>query len=155
MTIAVLEIDLGKTPCSVVGLDRKGAVVLPRRLRRTLLPRFIERHPSCIIGMEACCGAHHLGRQISEMQHYVRLMPPEYVKPYVKSHKNDDLDAEAIAEAASRPTMRFVAIKSEARLDIQTLHRARARLVGERTDQSAFAVPSMTAASAARPCSPA
>jgi transposase len=133
MTIAVLGIDLGKTLCSVVGLDRKGAVVLRRRLRRSSLPKFVEKQPSCIIGMEACCGAHHLGRQFREMQHDVRLMPPEYVKPYVKSHKNDDLDAEAIAEAASRPTMRFVAIKSEEQLDIQTLHRARARLVGERT----------------------
>lgn len=84
--------------------------------------------------MEACCGgAHHLARQFAALGYDVRLMPPEYVKPYVKSHKNDDRDAEAIAEAATRPTMRFVPIKSEEQLDVQTLHRARERLVGTRT----------------------
>jgi transposase len=133
MTIAVLGIDLGKRLCSVAGLDERGAVVLRRRLRRPSLFAFVERLPPTIIGMEACCGAHHLGRQFSAMQHDVRLMPPEYVKPYVKSHKNDDRDAEAIAEAASRPTMRFVPINAEAQLDTQTLHRVRERLVGERT----------------------
>src|SRR5262249_52221219 len=84
------------------------------------------------VAMEACCGAHHLGRQIAEQGHRVRLMSPEYVRPYVKAQKNDDRDAEAIAEAATRPTMRFVELKSEAQLDMQTLHRARDRLVGER-----------------------
>src|SRR3712207_5152632 len=83
--------------------------------------------------MEACCGAHHLGRRLRDQGHTVRLMSPEYVRPYVKAHKNDDRDAEAIAEAATRPTMRFVALKSEEQLDMQTLHRARDRLVGERT----------------------
>jgi transposase len=83
--------------------------------------------------MEACCGAHHLGRQLAAQGHEVRLMSPEYVRPYVKAQKNDERDAEAIAEAATRPTMRFVAIKSEAQLDMQSLHRARERLVAERT----------------------
>src|SRR3954464_12988798 len=83
--------------------------------------------------MEACCGAHHLGRELASFGHEVRLMSPEYVRPYVKAHKNDDRDAEAIAEAATRPTMRFVALKSEAQLDVQTLHRVRDQLVGERT----------------------
>jgi transposase len=83
--------------------------------------------------MEACCGAHHLGRLIVNQGHQVRLMSPEYVRPYVKAQKNDDRDAEAIAEAATRPTMRFVELKSEEQLDVQTLHRARDRLVGERT----------------------
>jgi transposase len=83
--------------------------------------------------MEACCGAHHLGRQLAAQGHEVRLMSPEYVRPYVKAQKNDDRDAEAIAEAATRPTMRFVALKSEAQLDVQSLHRARDRLVGQRT----------------------
>jgi transposase len=83
--------------------------------------------------MEACCGAHHLGRILRSQGHEVRLMSPEYVRPYVKAQKNDDRDAEAIAEAATRPTMRFVELKSEAQLDMQTLHRARDRLVGERT----------------------
>src|SRR5712671_4069070 len=84
--------------------------------------------------MEACCGAHHLGRVLRSQGHTVRLMSPEYVRPYVKAQKNDDRDAEAIAEAASRPTMRFVELKSEEQLDIQTLHRARSRLVAERTN---------------------
>jgi len=82
--------------------------------------------------MEACCGAHHLGRLFAAHGHDVRLMSPEYVRPYVKAHKNDDRDAEAIAEAASRPTMRFVELKSEEQLDIQTLHRLRSRLVAAR-----------------------
>ena len=86
-----------------------------------------------IIAMEACCGAHHLGRIFATQGHEVRLMSPEYVRPYVKSQKNDDLDAEAIAEAAMRPTMRFVEVKSQAQSDIQALHRARERLVSERT----------------------
>src|SRR5215469_14887588 len=89
--------------------------------------------PACVVAMEACCGAHHLGRVLAAQGHDVRLMSPEYVRPYVKAQKNDDRDAEAIAEAASRPTMRFVELKSEAQLDMQTLHRARDRLVGERT----------------------
>jgi transposase len=83
--------------------------------------------------MEACCGAHHVGRAAEAHGHQARLMPPEYVRPYVKSQKNDDRDAEAIAEAATRPTMRFVALKAEAQLDVQALHRVRERLVGERT----------------------
>jgi transposase len=83
--------------------------------------------------MEACCGAHHLGRLLLAQGHQVRLMSPEYVRPYVKAQKNDDRDAEAIAEAATRPIMHFVEVKSEAQLDMQTLHRARDRLVGERT----------------------
>ena len=83
--------------------------------------------------MEACCGAHHLGRILRAQGHEVRLMSPEYVRPYVKAQKNDDRDAEAIAEAATRPTMRFIELKSEERLDLQTLHRVRDRLVGQRT----------------------
>jgi transposase len=83
--------------------------------------------------MEACCGAHHLARLMQAQGHQVRLMSPEYVRPYVKAQKNDDRDAEAVAEAATRPTMRFVEVKTEAQLDMQTLHRARDRLVGERT----------------------
>jgi transposase len=89
--------------------------------------------PDCVMAMEACCGAHHLGRQLREQGHDVRLMSPEYVRPYVKAQKNDDRDAEAIAEAATRPTMRFVDLKSDEQLDMQILHRARDRLVGERT----------------------
>ena len=83
--------------------------------------------------MEACCGAHHLGRVFAAHGHDVRLMSPEYVRPYVKAQKNDDRDAEGIAEVATRPTMRFIELKSQDQLDMQTLHRSRDRLVGERT----------------------
>ena len=133
MEIVVLGIDLGKNVCSLVGLDVEGRVVLRRRMHRRALLGFAQSQSSCTIAMEACCGAHHLGRQFASQGHTVRLMSPEYVRPYVKAQKNDDRDAEAIAEAATRPTMRFVAIKSEAQLDLQVLHRARDRLIGERT----------------------
>jgi len=133
MQIAVLGIDLGKNSCSLVGLDQAGAVVKRRRMRPDSIPAFTKTMPACIVAMEACCGAHHLARQLTSQGHTVRLMSPEYVRPYVKAQKNDDRDAEAIAEASTRPTMRFVEIKSEEQLDMQTLHRARDRLVGERT----------------------
>ena len=133
MQIAVLGIDLGKNSCSLVGLDASGTVIKRRRIRPENIPPFTELMPACVVAMEACCGAHHLGRVLAAQGHTVRLMSPEYVRPYVKAQKNDDRDAEAIAEAASRPTMRFVELKSEAQLDMQTLHRARDRLVGERT----------------------
>jgi transposase len=131
--ISVLGVDLGKNVCSVVGLDASGAVVMRRRFRRETLIALAEKLPACIVGMEACCGAHHLGRVFAEYGHDVRLMSPEYVRPYVKAQKNDDRDAEGIAEATTRPTMRFVELKSQDQLDMQTLHRARERLVGERT----------------------
>jgi transposase len=133
MQIAVLGIDLGKNSCSIVGLDVRGAVVLRRRMRREGIIKLAAKLKPCVVAIEACCGAHHLGRVLRAQRHEVRLMSPEYVRPYVKSQKNDDRDAEAIAEAATRPTMRFVELKSEEQLDMQTLHRARDRLVGERT----------------------
>src|SRR6201994_3908848 len=133
MHIAVLGIDLGKNSCSVAGLDSSGAVIKRRRMRPESIAAFTEKLPACIVAMEACCGAHHLGRLMAGQGHNVRLMSPEYVRPYVKAQKNDDRDAEAIAEAATRPTMRFVELKSEEQLDVQTLHRVRDRLVGERT----------------------
>lgn len=104
-----------------------------RSLRRQTLIDYVAKLPACVVAMEACCGAHHLGRLFAARGHEVRLMSPEYVRPYVKAQKNDDRDAEGIAEAASRPTMRFVELKSQEQLDIQTLHRARSRLVAERT----------------------
>ncbi|PZR81871.1 MAG: IS110 family transposase [Stutzerimonas stutzeri] len=133
MQIAVLGVDLGKNSCSLVGLNEAGHVVLRRRMRRETVLSFGASLPPCVIAMEACCGAHHMGRVLAAQGHSVRLMSPEYVRPYVKAQKNDDRDAEAIAEAATRPTMRFVTLKSEAQLDIQTLHRVRDQLVGERT----------------------
>ena len=133
MDIVIVGIDLGKNSCSVAGLDASGRVVLRRRMRRNVLENFVQGLQRCIVAMEACCGAHHLGRVFVAQGHEVRLMSPEYVRPYVKAQKNDNLDAEAIAEAASRPTMRFVEVKSQAQSDIQALHRARERLVSERT----------------------
>jgi transposase len=116
-----------------VGLDASGAVIKRRRVRPENIPAFTKSMPTCVVAVEACCGAHHLGRLVAAQGHIVRLMSPEYVRPYVKAQKNDDRDAEAIAEASSRPTMRFVELKSEAQLDAQILHRARSRLVGQRT----------------------
>lgn len=122
--IAVLGIDLGKNSCSLAGLDASGAVVKRRRMRPETVVSFTADLPGCVVAMEACCGAHHLGRLLMTQGHEVRLMSPEYVRPYVKAQKNDDRDAEAIAEAATRPTMRFVTMKTEEQLDMQTLHRA-------------------------------
>ena len=133
MSIVIVGIDLGKNSCSIVGLDSLGTVVVRRRLRRDGVIAFASKLPACIMAMEACCGAHHMGRSLAALGHEVRLMSPEYVRPYVKAQKNDDRDAEAIAEAATRPTMRFVELKSEEQLDVQTLHRVRDRLVCERT----------------------
>ena len=133
MQIAVLGIDLGKNSCSMVCLDGTGQVVMRRRMQRESVIKFASRLASCVVAMEACCGAHHLGRILRDHGHQVRLMSPEYVRPYVKAQKNDDRDAEAIAEAATRPTMRFVELKSAEQLDMQSLHRVRDRLVGERT----------------------
>lgn len=133
MDIVVLGIDLGKNSCSVAGLNAAGQVVLRRRLKREAVTSFARQWSACVVAMEACCGAHHLGRQLAALGHEVRLMSPEYVRPYVKAQKNDDRDAEAIAEAATRPTMRFVEVKTQAQSDMQSLHRARERLVAERT----------------------
>ncbi len=132
MTTVILGVDLGKDICSVVGLDEHGAVRLRRRMRRKTLIRYAGDLPACVIAMESCCGAHHIGRIFASQGHVVRLMPPEYVRPYVKAQKNDDRDAEAIAEAASRPTMRFVSLKTQQQLDMQSVHRVRQRLVGVR-----------------------
>jgi transposase len=131
--VRILGVDLGKNSCSVVGLDAEGQVVLRRRMRREAVIALAAKLPGCLVAMEACCGAHHLGRLLVAQGHQVRLMSPEYVRPYVKSQKNDNRDAEAIAEAATRPTMRFVAVKTEAQLDVQVLHRVRDRLIGQRT----------------------
>jgi transposase len=132
MDIVIIEIDLDKNSCSLAGMDTLGRVVLRRRMRRSSLESFAKGLGRCMIAMEACCGAPHLGRVFAAQGHEVRLMS-EYVRPYVKSQKNDYLDAEAIAEAAMRPTMRFVEVKSQAQSDMQALHRARERLVSERT----------------------
>ncbi|MHB2266304.1 IS110 family RNA-guided transposase [Aliihoeflea sp. 2WW] len=132
MTIVTLGIDLGKNLNSIVGLDAEERVVLRRRVRRATLAELAGKLEPCTVALEACCGAHHVGRLFAAKGHEVRLMSPEHVRPYVRAQKNDDNDAAGIAEAATRPTMRFVELKSQERLDLQTLHRARSRLVAAR-----------------------
>ena len=115
MTIALLGVDLGKNSVSIVGLDGRGVVVLRRRVTRESLMTLLAKLPPSKVAMEACGGAHYIGRAAQALGHEVRLMPPDYVRPYVKAHKNDHRDAEAMAEAATRPTMRFVPLKGQSR----------------------------------------
>ena len=133
MNIRTIGIDLSKSTFHVVGLDERGTVVLRKKLSRKQLLVYTSNLPLSLVGMEACGGAHYLGRALAEQGHQVRLMPAQYVKPYVKTNKNDYLDAEAIAEAVQRPTMRFVPIKSDEQLDQQALHRVRDRWIARRT----------------------
>ncbi len=131
--IAVIGIDIGKNSFHVVGLDRRGAIVLHQKWSRGQLATRLGNLPPCLIGMEACVGAHHLSRKLTSLGHDARLMPAKYVRPYSRGQKNDFRDAEAIAEAVQRPTMKFVATKSAEQLDLQALHRVRERLVSQRT----------------------
>ena len=131
--IAVIGVDIGKNSFHVVGLDKKGAVVLRQKWSRGQIETRLANLTPCLIGMEACVGAHHLARKLSALGHDARLMPAKYVRPYAKGQKNDFNDAEAIAEAVQRPTMKFVATKTAEQLDLQALHRVRERLVGQRT----------------------
>src|SRR6516165_10476647 len=132
-TIATMGIDIGKNSFHVVGLDRRGAIVLRQKWSRGQIEARLAAMPPCLIGMEACVGAHHLSRKLQSQGHDARLMPAKYVRAYLKGQKNDFRDAEAIAEAVQRPTMKFVATKTADQLDLQALHRARERLVGQRT----------------------
>ena len=132
-TIAVIGIDIGKNSFHVVGHDKRGSIVLRQKWSRGQIEARLANLPPCLIGMEACVGAHHLGRQLKALGHDVRLMPARYVRPFAKGPKNDFNDAEAIAEAVLRPTMKFVALKSVEQLDLQALHRVRERLVCQRT----------------------
>jgi transposase len=131
--IATLGIDLGQNTFHLVGQDERGASVLRIKLSRPPLTQRLANIPPGLIGMEACAGAHHLGRQLQALGHDVRLIPAQSVKPFLKGHKNDDRDAEAIAEAVQRPTMSFVAIKTPEPMDLLALHRVRSRLVSQRT----------------------
>ncbi len=131
--VATVGLDLAKTTVHFVGLGPTGQVLTRRQYSKAKLLEITATMGPCRIGMEACCGAHYLGRELLGQGHDVRLMPPKYVKPFVKRDKNDSKDAEACAEACLRPTMRFVAVKSEAQLSMQSLHRYRSRLVGNST----------------------
>ena len=131
--IAVVGIDIGKNAFHVVGHDERGAIVLHQKWSRGQVAERFANLPACLVGMEACVGAHHLSRQLKALGHDARLMPAKYVRPYSKGQKNDFRDAEAIAEAVQRPTMKFVATKTADQLDLQALHRVRERLVSQRT----------------------
>ena len=131
-----IGLDLGKSVFQVHGVDAEGAVVVQRRLTRGKLLHFFGKQAPCLVGMEACAAAHHWGRELRKLGHTVRLMPPRYVKPYVKRQKNDAADAEAICEAVTRPSMRFVEIKTCEQQGTLVLHRVRLMLMRQRVQLS-------------------
>ena len=133
MKITRVGIDLAKEVFQVHGVDRGGKTVVRRQLRRNQMTSYFKQLPACLIGLEACASAHHWARLLSEQGHTVKLIAPQFVKPYVKGNKNDANDAEAICEAVGRPTMRFVPIKTVEQQNIQALHRVRSELVRQRT----------------------
>src|SRR5258705_11257798 len=132
-TIAVVGIDMARISFQIVAHDARGAIVLRQKWSRGQVEARLANVPPCLIGMEACVGAHHLSRKLRALGHDARLMPAKYVRPYSKGQKNDFNDAEAIAEAVQRPTMKFVATKTAEQLDLQALHRVRERLASQLT----------------------
>ena len=131
--VITIGVDLAKNVFQVHGVDVEGAVVFRRQLRRAQVLPFFKKQASCLVGMEACATAHHWARQLIELGHEVKLVPPHYVKPYVKRSKNDAADAAAICEAVTRPTMRFVSVKSTEQQGVLMLHRTRELMVRQRT----------------------
>ena len=131
--VITIGVDLAKNVFQVHGVDAEGGVVFRRQLRRSQMLPFFKKQPLCLVGVEACATSHHWGREIEAMGHQVRLMPPRYVKPYVKRNKNDMADAEAICEAVTRPTMRFVKIKTQEQQSVLMLHRTRHLFIRQRT----------------------
>ncbi len=131
--ITTIGVDLAKQVFQVHGVDHEGAVVLRKKLRRSQVLKFFATLSPCLVGMEVCASAHHWARELSAQGHEVRLIPPQYVRPFLKTNKHDAADAEAIAEALGRPTMRFVPIKSVDQQAVLMLHRSRALLVKQRT----------------------
>ncbi|MCB1506214.1 MAG: IS110 family transposase [Hyphomicrobiaceae bacterium] len=136
MKVTRIGIDLAKNVIQVHGVDERGKAVLKKQLRRAQVAAFFANLPPCLIGMEACASAHHWARKLASFGHAVKLMAPQFVKPYVKTNKNDAADAEAICEAVSRPTMRFVPIKNAEQQAVLALHRARQGFVKARTAQA-------------------
>lgn len=133
MSVSVIGIDIAKNVFQLHGIDSKGKVVLKERVSRKKLLTVLSNLPKCLIGIEACSTSNYWGRELTKLGHTVKLISPQYVKPYVKTNKNDSQDAEAICEAVTGPNMRFVAIKSIEQQDILSLHRVRSRLVSQRT----------------------
>jgi len=132
MEITTIGIDLAKHVFQIHGVDSSGKAVIKKQLRREQMLPFFVQMPACLIGMEACGGAHFWARKLVQLGHKVRLMAPQFVKPYVKSNKNDRADAEAICEAVGRPNMRFVAIKTSEQQAVLALHRVRQGFVHAR-----------------------
>ena len=131
--ITTIGLDIAKSVFQVHGIDASGAVIVRRQLRRSQVLPFFRKLPGCVIGIEACATSHHWARELEKVGHEVRLMPARYVKPYVKRNKNDAADAEAICEAVTRPTMRFVAVKTCEQQSVLMLHRTRQLFVRQRT----------------------
>jgi transposase len=133
MTITTVGLDIAKQVFQVHGVDDRGQTVARRRLRRTEVRRYFAQRPPCLVGIEACHSSHYWGRTLTALGHTVRLIPPQYVRPFVRGGKNDARDAEGICEAVSRPAMRVVSLKTADQLALQALHRMRARLIRDRT----------------------
>ena len=133
MSAAFIGLDLAKSVFQVHGVDAHGKVVVTKRLRRDAVLAFFANLAPCVVGMEACAGSHFWARELTRLGHTVRLMPPQYVKAYVKRQKNDRADAEAICEAVQRPSMRFVAVKTEEQQSTLAIHRVRETLVSQKT----------------------
>ena len=133
MKVSTIGIDIAKSVFQVHGVDEEGNVILRKKLRRLAVLPFFRKIEPCLIGVEACGTAHYWARGLSALGHTVKLMPPTYVKPYVKRSKNDAADAEAICEAVNRPTMRFVPVKDEAQQAVLMLHKTRDLLTRQKT----------------------
>ena len=131
--ITTIGLDIAKSVFQVHGVDADGNVVIRRQLKRRYVLAFFQKLPPCLVGIEACASSHHWSRELQALGHTVRLMPPAYVKPYVKRHKNDATDAEAICEAVTRPNMRFVATKTQEQQSCLTLHRTRHLFIRQQT----------------------
>jgi len=136
MEITTIGLDLAKNVFQVHGVDSRGHTVLKKQLKRAQMAEFFVKLTPCLVGMEACAGSHYWARKLQAMGHTVRLMAPQFVKPYVKTNKNDAADAEAICEAVARPNMRFVPVKTVEQQSVLALHRARQCLVKMRTAQA-------------------
>ena len=131
--VITIGVDLAKNVFQIHGIDAEGGVVIRRQLKRGQMMPFFKKQPPCLVGMEACATSHHWARQLIGLGHEVKLMAPRYVKPYVKRNKNDMADAEAICEAVTRPTMRFVEVKTPEQQSVLMLHRTRQLFVRQRT----------------------
>src|SRR3974377_323055 len=132
-TITTVGLDIAKSVFQVHGIDAEGKVIIARQLKRRYVLAFFQKRPACLVGIEACASSHHWSRELKALGHTVRLMPPAYVKPYVKRQKNDAADAEAICEAVTRANMRFVETKTLAQQSCLMLHRTRQLFIRQQT----------------------